>query len=252
LTWSPDSKQIIAATVSPLTYLPNYYLLDTGRLNESPIRITDIQTTMDEWNIIAKTKTVERLSVLKPLAATTLTPLMKILSFSPDETKILYEATASATILSILNPPLIGSDPTPENRDVKTGNIYVYDIKEDRNYLIGDVKTLGFVKPTPTPAPRTRTRIPIPTATPAPEYSDLSDYNGPLPVQWLPTSKHLIAVSKDKIEAMDYDATNRKTLYSGPFLNGFVVPWSNASKLLILTTLNSATSYPNLYAVNLR
>jgi hypothetical protein len=250
INWSPDSKNIIATIPNSLNNQPDYYLLDAGKLNDYPIRVEDLTITMNEWEIIAKTKDMERLSILKPDAAAILTPLMKIMSFSPDESKILYEASVSGTIPEIVSPPVIGTDPTAENRIIKPGNIYVYDIKEDRNYEIGDKYAFGFPKPTPTPVTK---RITIPTPTPTPDYANLSQYTSPLPVQWLPTSRHLILVSKDKIEAMDFDSTNRKTLYSGPFWDSFVVPWGNASKLLIVTSLNPAAStYPNLYAVNLR
>jgi hypothetical protein len=135
---------------------------------------------------------------------------------------------------------------------VKTGSLYVYDIKEDRNYVLGDKSAFGFPEPTPTPRIKPKLSL-VPTPLPTPDLSPLNVYNSPPPVQWLPTSRHLILVSKDKIEAMDYDGANRKTLYSGPFWDGFVVPWSDASKILILTTLNTAaSSFPNLYAVNLR
>jgi hypothetical protein len=251
LTWSPDSKQILASIPNLISSEPNYYLMDAGKLNDSPILLADITNLMEEWDTLTKTKEIERLSILKPNAQNALTPIMKILGFSPDESKILYEATMSATIPELITPPVIGTDQTPEVRDVKPGTIYVYDIKEDRNYPIGDVKTLGLLNPTPTPIHRNNYLTPNPI--PTPDYSYLSNYNVPFPIQWLPTSRHLILVTKDKIEAMDFDATNRKTLYSGPFWDSFVVPWSNASKLLILTSLNpAASSYPNLYAVNLR
>jgi hypothetical protein len=245
LTWSPDSKELVAAVPNPATKLISYYRLDASKLNEFPERIADPATIEAEWKELAATKEAEKLSVLRKEAEDALKPIMNVLSFSPDESKILYEATASATIPQIVTPPLIGTNPTEEARSVKMHSIYVYDIKEDRNYLIGDKATLRFTDPTPTP---TAKKGLTPTVR-----SPYDTYTSPLPVQWLPTSRHLILTSKDRIEAMDYDATNRKTLYAGPFWDSFVVPWSNASKLLILTTLNPLASVlPNLYAVNLR
>jgi hypothetical protein len=252
LLWSPDSKQILATVPHPITTIETYYLLDADRSNDMPQSVYDMQTLIKEWQDLASVKIEEKLSVLKPEALAILRPLMSIISFSPDETKILYEATAAATIPQIIKPSLIGTNTTEENRTIKSESIYVYDSKEDRNYLIGDKNSLGFPKPTPTPKPvRIKQTAPI---EPSSYLSSLFSLpSSTIPIMWLPTNRHLILVSKDKIEAMDYDATNRKTLYAGPFADRFVVPWSNASRIFILTTLNPAAgTLPNLYAVNLR
>jgi hypothetical protein len=245
MTWSPDSKELMTVVANPITKTVSYYRLDAGKLNEFPERIADPKIVENEWNELAQIKETEKLTILKKEAAETLKPLMNVLSFSPDETKILYEATQSATIPPIIVPAMIGTNPTAESRTVKIGQLYVYDVKEDRNYALGDKYAFSFPKPSPTPVPK---RGVVPAVT-----SPFDTYHSPLPVQWLPTSRHLIITNKDKIEAMDYDGTNRKMLYAGPFWDSFVVPWSNASKLLILTTLNPLASVlPNLYAINLR
>ncbi|MFC1647022.1 PEGA domain-containing protein [Patescibacteria group bacterium] len=247
LNWSPDSKQIVASVQNPITNKPAYYLLETDKLNDTPKRIFDTDIISLEWEVIRKIKEQEKLSILKPEASSVLTPLINILSFSPEETKILYEATQSASIPKIISPELIGTNPTEEVRDVEPGNIYVYDIKEDRNYLLGTMSDFSVI-PQPTP-----TVIDIDEDLDIQNPYLLDSFLPPLPIQWLPTDRHLMIVSKDKIEAVDYDNTNKKTLYSGPFEANFVVPWSNASKILVMTTLNPAASdYPNLYAVNLR
>jgi hypothetical protein len=74
-----------------------------------------------------------------------------------------------------------------------------------------------------------------------------------LPVHWFPTSRHLLLTLNGKIDVMEYDRTNWITIYSGPFVDDFVAPWSNGSRIIILTNLNGdATTLPNLYTVNLR
>ena len=140
---------------------------------------------------------------------------MKIVSFSPDENKILYEATASAIISAIITPPLLGTNATEETRTITPDTLYIYDVKEDKNYFIGASKDLVL--------------------------------------QWLPTSRQLLTAGNNKIDVIDFDGTNRKTVYAGPFWDSFVAPWTNASKLVILTNLNpSASTLPNLYAVNIK
>lgn len=139
----------------------------------------------------------------------------RVINFSPDETKILYEATVSAAIPTIIKPPLIGTNPTEEDRNLKPGSTYIYDIKEDRNYSIKDINASSS--------------------------------------HWLPTSRHLLLVAKEKIEVLEFDGTNRRIVYAGPFWDSFAVPWTSPTKIVILTSLNPAAgSIANLYTVNLR
>ncbi len=248
LIWSPDGKNILATVIHPITLSQSNYLLDADKLNDSPVPVYDLAPLSVSWEELKQVKEKEKLTILKPIAIQALTPVMRILSFSPDETKILYEATASATIPQIIKPPLIGTNPTEENRTLVPETLYVYDIKEDRNYPIGNKYELGFPKPAPVKNKQAQS---VQTQS-ANDIFSLQSQNI-LPVFWLPTSRHLIIVTKGKIEAVDYDATNRMTIYSGPFEDGFVIPWSSAAKILILTTFTPAAgNTPNLYAVNLR
>lgn len=211
LVWSPDNKQILTC-ITPNTC----YLLEADSLNEIPILVNNIKILQSEWKDIKTLKEKEKLATLPRDLVNIATSSMKLLEFSPDESKLLYEATKSGTVPMIVSPPLIGSNSTPETRDIKPGNVYLYDIKEDRNYLLGTSASL-------------------------------------LPLHWLPTSRHFMLVSQDKIEIMDFDGVNRRTAYAGPFWDAFAVPWTNATKIVILTNLNStASAVNNLYAVNLR
>jgi hypothetical protein len=122
----------------------------------------------------------------------------------------------------IINPPLIGTDSTPQVRNIIKGQVYVYDIKEDRNYLI--LSTL-----------------------PAPEIA-----SGELPLMWYPDSKHLVYVHDGRIDMMDYDAQNQTTVYAGPFVDDYVFPWPDATQLVILTNLGNPNIAPNLYTIGLK
>lgn len=213
LTWSPDSKQLLIDIPTRLTTAS--YLLEADKLNDYAKPLYEKQTTTRDWGIQAQTKEKEKLLTLSPDLTTIATSSMKIISFSPDESKILYEATKSATIPTIITPPLIGTNSTEDVRTTTPNTLYIYDIKEDKNYLIGNSKDLIL--------------------------------------QWLPTSRQLITAGNNKIDVLDFDGTNRKTVYAGPFWDSFVAPWTNASKLVILTNLNpSASTLPNLYAVNIK
>jgi hypothetical protein len=254
LTWSPDSKQILSFVSISNTTFERFYLLDADRMNDSPVQVSDMPVLLNEWDELTFVRDQERLRGMNPDLADAVKTYMKKLSYSPDETKILYEASVSGTLPAVIVPQLVGTNPTGETRDIRTDHIYVYDIKEDRNYLIGERSDLGYPSQAVIPSPAARPNL---TQTP-PRVSDerldsLKNYTPPSPLQWMPTDRHLLSVSKDKIAAMDFDGTNKKTIYAGPFWDGFVVPWANASRILILTNLNTAAgNTPNLYSVNLR
>jgi hypothetical protein len=69
---------------------------------------------------------------------------------------------------------------------------------------------------------------------------------------WFPDSKHLIYNHSKKIDIMEYDAGNQTTIYAGPFVDSYVFPWSDGSRIVILTDLGNPNSAPNLYTVDLK
>lgn len=207
LSWSPDNTSVLA-TLSPTSQ----YLLNTNTL-AAPEPVTNIKLLQNTWQQIKTQRESEQFATVPQLFTDVATTSAKLVAFSPDETKILYEATGSAVIPPVIEPPLIGTNPTQETRRLTPGALYVYDIKEDRNY-------------------------PIPPSS---------------LLHWLPTSRHVVTVSKDQVEIMDYDGGNRRTAYAGPFWDAFAVPWASGGKLVILTNLNTAASLVNnLYVVNLK
>jgi hypothetical protein len=233
--WSPDSTQILS------DYVGAFRLYTVAR----PGTFTDVTSTaasiLQEWNDEKITKEHQMMAAFKQPIIDIATTSAKIISFSPDETKILYEATASATIPQVINPALIGANSTTEERTIKPGLIYIYDSKEDKNYLVLDKTEL----PTPIVTPTTKTKKTTPALSSSTSWAQS--------IHWFPTSKHLLLTLTGKIDIMEYDRTNWVTIYSGPFEDSFVAPWSNGSRILILTNLNPNTStLPNLYTVNLR
>lgn len=234
LLWSPDSRSIIVLVgtgatlydlsrtpplITPITFTPRNPALPAGGFGEGgPISLTSIVT---DWQNEKAAKDRQKLMAFKQGFVGVATSSAKILAFSPDETKLLYEATASAAIPMVIDPPLIGTNPTEEARAIKPGSLYVYDSREDKNYFLLEKKEL-------------------------PNASTQS-------VVWFPTNRHLILTLQGKIDVMEYDRTNWTTLYSGPFDGNFLTPWPTGSRIVILTNLNpSATTLPNLYTVNLR
>ncbi|MBI3093109.1 MAG: hypothetical protein HYZ02_02635, partial [Candidatus Levybacteria bacterium] len=67
-----------------------------------------------------------------------------------------------------------------------------------------------------------------------------------------PDSKHLIYVEEKKINILEYDGANKTTIYAGPFVDNYVFPWPNGSKLVVLTNLGNENIPPNLYTIGLK
>lgn len=241
VVWSPDSTQLLVHNGII------HHLYQISR----PLVYTDVSLTntslLSDWKEERSLKEQQKLEAFDPVIINVATTSARIISFSPDETKILYEATGAATIPQAIIPPLIGTNSTAETRDIQSGKIYVYDSKEDKNYFLLDTKEVKVPAATPTPT--------IAKITPKPTSKIKAVPQEPIDafIHWFPSSRHILLTLEGKIDIMEYDRTNWATIYSGPFVDGFVAPWSNGSRIIVMTNLNgNATTLPNLYTVNLR
>ncbi len=241
ILWSPDSTQLLVHNNII------YHLYQINRQGTYTDVTLTHETVIADWTSEKEIKEQQKLEAFDPQIIQVASSSARIISFSPDETKILYEATASATLPIAINPPLIGTNPTEEARDISPGKIYVYDSKEDKNYFLIDTKEVQVPIPTPTPTTIKNNikQQQKPAVTPPVRIDEF--------IHWFPTSRHILLTLQGKIDVLEYDRTNWSTLYSGPFTDGFVAPWSNGSRIIIMTNLNgNATALPNLYTVNLR
>jgi len=214
LEWSPDSKQILVKLVQKEE---ENFLIDGGS-ETSATALVDVTTSLplikQRWQGEKDIRQAQKLAKLPKELRETIEKNTKGVSFSLEETKILYTATASAELADKYKSPLPAASKQKQERTIKPGQIYVYDIKEDRNFRITEEKE-GIL------------------------------------VSWFPTTKHLIMVQDDKVEVVEYDGINQVTVYSGPFENSFAFAFPGGTRLLILTTLGKDLP-PNLYAVSLR
>ncbi|OGM81344.1 hypothetical protein A2361_01570 [Candidatus Woesebacteria bacterium RIFOXYB1_FULL_40_26] len=214
--FSPNDRQIL------LTTKQGMFLLDTGTFTPQAQRVNVASrknTILAEWEEEKQIKLTAQLRNLSPEVADILNRKASSVAFSFDETKVLYTASGSATLRDNLIPSLPGSSTQKQERDIKEGNTYIYDIKEDRNFLVYE----GEINP----------------ATTA--------------LRWFPTSQNLILAEDGKITIMDYDGTNRQVIYSGSYIAPNAYPSSSPGKLLILTNLGATdASFPNLYSLSLK
>lgn len=239
-SWSPDSTELLATISGELG--ETTYLLKTNTFNQPPADVTaTLQTVQNTWDKEREDKEKARFAAIKPALAKMITKNFTVLAWSPDEAKILYQASQSATIPIIINPPLIGTNNTPQERKIKEGSVYIYDILEDRNYPIGNAVNISD--------PLTKQDVDSPHS--AVEAGETNTQEAQL-LSWLPDSKHLMWVHDKKIAIMEYDGTNITTVYAGPFDPNYVFPWASGTKIVILTNLENSLIPPNLYTIELR
>lgn len=243
-SWSYDSRQILVEFKTG-----EKYLLDPNQLNPSPVNVAaSLKDIYQVWENEEKAQEEAKLKKVPEALRQILAEKAAQIEFSPDNTKILYVATASATIPEKLIPPVLAASSQPEERNLQAGKMYVYDLKEDKNFLIPYDGQISL----PTPTPTLAKKRPQPTPTPPPSLSNSETENSRIPaVQWFPTSRHLFWISGNKVLICEYDGTNLTPIYTGPFVKPYVFAAPNANRLIVLTNL-SAEEKPNLYSVSLK
>jgi len=207
--FSPDAREILLTTQNG-TYLLNIseFTPTTARVNIA----TGLNATLTEWREVKAARMKARISPLPDEIEAIFENTVDVV-FSPDENRILYTATESASIPSGLVKQLPGSSTQEQKRDIEPEKTYVYDIREDRNFAVSD-----------------------PGET----------------VYWLPNSLNLITPSENNIALMDYDGTNKKTIFTGNYNFPHAYPSTSSNRLLILTNFGATGSLTNLYWLSLK
>lgn len=216
---SPDFKQAIFEFAKSKNETVSY-LLSLEEENKTLFDTTDSKNALlDAWTKEKERNDLKILETFPREIAKVASDSFHILSFSPNETKILYQASRSVVLPLALIPPLIAANQTQDSRALKKDSLYVYDKKEDKNFEIS-----------------------IPA----------SIFQPPASILWFPDSKHLVFVEGKKISVVDYDGTNRQSVYSGPLESSFFTTTSDGT-LIILANLNpEVNKFPDVYAVGIR
>lgn len=219
--FSPDTRQIL------LTISDAVFLIDTGSFT-SQNRMVNVASTKDdilaEWKETEKSNDEALIKNLPPPLNDILARKTYAFIFSPDDNMVAYTASDSATLPENLIKQLPGASTQTQHRNIEAGATYVYDIKEDRNFLISqDPVTIDNNDKPETPA-----------------------------LRWMSTGRHLLWAGDNQAIIMDYDGTNRQVVYSGSYVKPDVFPFSNTTRLLILTNLGSVDSAPNLYNLTVK
>lgn len=284
-TWSPNGSELLVSFATGANII-----LDATRFNEAS-DINDVTVTLpqtlSEWELELARE--ERINLLKlpDLMVSVATSSATNLYFSPDGQRLLYQALKDLEIPSGLIPALPSSSTQIEHRQLVTSSWYVYDLKEDKNFLVAP-----GVLPSPLASPKLKksvggsTTVILPfaptkltlldnldEAIPAELISSPSAFKklqagtslthsvalfnaqySPIfvgNIQWYPDSSHLILTSDQGIDIVEYDGTNHVTLYGGPMDKSIVYPWPDGSKIITRIQFSPDT-IPNLYTIKLK
>jgi len=265
--WSPDSTELLINL--PLDGTSKELLLDVDKKTDLTLA-ADVNSQkkqlLGKWQAEMYVRERQFLSKFPDEIIKLATASAKNVYLSPDKKRLLYTVTKPIQISSQLIPPVLATNTQPEVRILEPGKIYVYDKEEDKNFLVGQEKnhpqatnkyslaTDLFNKEALTYEASPGAFLSLQASSAAQTVKNYSTYHTSLyanTLQWFPDSKHLIYLNQDQIHIIEYDGTNDTVVYSGPFNNGFVYPWPDGSKLIILTSF-SPNSPLNLYALELK
>lgn len=213
--WSPDGGEILLTTADSI-----HFLLPAGEFTSktklTPLTSVKLESTLKDWGLQRERKLTTRLKKLPDELTEILVKNTKDIVFSPDQNKVVYTATASATIPVNLTPQLPGASTQREDREIKPGKSYVYDAEEDRNFLI-----------------ETNSKL-------------------PMRLTWFPTSGNLLLAEPEKVSIVDYDGTNKQTVYSGLYEVPNAFPTLSRERIMILTNLGAKEKPADIYLLSVK
>lgn len=256
LDFSPDYQEaILTLTIQGEDY--SYSLaLDGENKQLSRMEPGSKENIIEAWNQEKNKELVQILETLPKDMRKIASDSFQMIAISPDEKKFMYMAKKPVTLPLIIKPQLIGTNQTPEKRNLETGEMYIYDKKEDKNFKLPIVVNTEVVTPTPSPSViPTIALIDEPTPTPSKLPYLL---NEPLTdkintqVKWYPDSQHVVFKENKKIVVVAYDGTNKQTVYSGPFEQEFFT-LSGDWNLVVISNLNPQNNkFGDLYSIGIK
>jgi len=194
---SPDGEELLISSINTnISYLVNLNeTITLSKLKDVTLNKTII---IESWKNTENNQIVENLkklpNVFKNFVSTS---SAKLSSLSLSDDKFLYLAQADFLLdKNIISPPP-GQSTQLQNRQIKKGLYYVYDIKDDTNFLIGNESEIG----------------------------------SPF---WLSGSNSIVFNQNNTIKAIDYDGTNLHTFYSDKFEGNFIAAKTDGNELIIL------------------
>lgn len=199
-----------------LTTSNGIFLLDISKFTPQTARTNialQVEAIRKDWIEIREKRQKAKIAPLPDKIEEIFTSSVTNIYFSPDENRILYTALKEASLPEGVVKQLPGSSTQEQARKIVPENTYVYDIREDRNFKVAEPSEMAY---------------------------------------WLSNSLNLVIPSAGRITILDYDGTNRKTVFSGNYIYPNAYPSTNANRLLILTNFGASEAVPNLYWLSLQ
>ncbi len=228
IKWSPDSKQLLVTLQQGDqpgdTNTRNFLLSADQTTSEGNLRdITPtLNTTLQTWEEDDKVKAEARLLAIEDMGLRKVASDSAFLNWAPDETKFMVASKADdkptpAPKLKAIQP----ASPSAQIHDMKLKDYKVYVLKDSESNL---------------PTQITEYKLPEAKA-----------------YYWLPDSEHIILVQEGRIAVCEFDGSNVSIVYAGSFINGYVFPWPDSSRLTFVNSYQTPTaSTPNLFGINLK
>ena len=246
VVFANNEKNLLAFFYDEFDNLLAVYLTSTNSNGGEFLDVTlSYQQLLDQWWQEKNNLQQKIYDTAKPKLRKVLNKNTYLVEVSPDKTKFLYLTLQDANLPRVIVPPLIGSVPTQEVRELKAANFYVYDKKEDKNFLIRSysyqarqeiTQYLNSIKESETMALSDWLK-----------FSQLFNQ-----LTWYSDSRHLIASQNGTISVMEYDGANKILVYSGPFEKDFLAS-SSDGRLVVLTNINpKKNSLADLYSVSIK
>ena len=205
--FSPDNKELIATSPSNhISYLINL---------EEPINYQNLKDItlnknilLETWKDQELTQIQENIKKLPEIFKNFIsTDSAKNILFTNEFDKVLYLSKADYQLDNNLISPPPSQSTQKQQRQIKKDFFYVYNIKDDTNFEIGHK----------------------------------NEILNPL---WLPASNNILFINEDKIKIVDYDGTNKNTLFGNKFQTNFITSKTDGNEIIIFDN--------NLYALNIR
>jgi len=214
ISFSPDYKQAIIEFNNKYSYL---FSTEEAIQDLFTVEAESKKNLLAKWQQEKQKNDSKILETFSKDFAKIASDSFKIVAFSPDEMKLLYQADANLNLPLIIDPPLIASNQTLEQRALKKNGYYIYDKKEDKNFPLNE------------------------------NFSKAIEA-----VLWYPDSKHLVFNANKKIAIVDYDGENNRLVYSGPSEQSFYTTTSDG-KIITLANFNpEVNELPDLYLVGIK
>ncbi len=231
VTFSPDFKEGIFEFVEGETTVVAYDFGFEEEVKEPFDVTTSMVSLVAAWDEERQQEALKILETLHREIRPVASDSFNIISFAPDKTKFMYEVTKPVALPLVIKPALISANQEREERDLEPGKLYIYDIKEDKNFRL-NIQDEDFGGEDDT--------------------EHLWRKNIERYIMWYPDSRHIALNENAQISIMDYDNTNRQVVYSGPHEQHFL-DITTDGKLLILANLNPQTNKsPDIYAVGIK